>query len=106
MSEKSVNPFLEQENYFKGYNESIEKLKNDPRVVEFDKFCYEVFESYELGRKFLEFAKDRFIVNSQIQRGTSSYPTDAIWQEGFRDAYRIIINSVNSHKQRIEAGKI
>ena len=99
------NPLIQPENYFAGYQENIDKLKNDPAIVAFDKLCYEVFEGSEMGKKFLEFAIDRFIVNSQIGRGNPTYQLDCIWQEGFRDAYRMIINHVHSHKQRIAAGK-
>jgi len=104
MEEMLENPMLQPENYLEGYNESISKLRNQPEVIAFDKFCYEVFEATEVGKKFLEFAKERFIIHSQITRGNADYPTDCIWQEGFRDAYRMIIQSVMSHQQRIKAG--
>ena len=98
------NPFLEPENYFAGYQESIDKLKNNPEVIMFDRLCYDVFEASEVGKKFLEFAKDRFLIHSQVSRGNPTYPTDCLWQEGFRDAYRMILQSVMSHQQRITAG--
>ncbi len=104
MSVQEPNPFLQQEDYFKDYQEGIEKLKNNPEVIAFDKLCFEVFEASEVGRKFLEFGKDRFLIHSQIQRGTPTYQEDLIWQEGFRDAYRMILQSVISHQQRIKAG--
>lgn len=102
--EEYKNPLLEPENYLEGYQKSINSLKNQPEVVEFDKLCYEVFEASEMGRRFLEFATNRFIVNSQIARSAPTYQIDTIWQEGFRDAYRMIMNHVQSHKQRIIAG--
>jgi len=105
MEESSfVNPLLQPENYLEGYQKSIDELKNQPEVVMFDKLCYEVFEATEIGRKFLEFAKERFIIHSQITRGNPTYQLDVIWQEGFRDAYRMILSHVQSHKQRIIAG--
>ena len=102
--EEQKNPLIEQENYLEGYNKSIADLRNNPEVIEFDKLCYEVFEASEMGRKFLEFAKERFIVYSQITRGDKDYPTLCVWQEGFRDAYRMIMSHILSHKQRIKAG--
>jgi len=104
MEQTQPNPLLEQENYAEGYNKSAHDLRNQPEVVAFDKLCYEVFEATEIGRKFIDFAKERFFIYSQINRGDTNYPTSAIWQEGFRDAYRMIINCVQSHKQRIKAG--
>lgn len=105
MEETAINPFLQPENYMAGYNESISQLKNNPEVIAFDKMCYELFEANELGKKFLEFAKERFMFYSQVTRGASTYDTDVIWQEGFRDAYRMIMQAVISHQQRIKAGK-
>jgi hypothetical protein len=99
------NPLIQPEDYFQGYQENIDKLKNDPAVVAFDKLCYEVFEVTEMGKKFIQFATERFIINSQIARSNPTYQLDCIWQEGFRDAYRMIMNHVLSHKQRIAAGK-
>lgn len=104
MEQLNPNPILNQENYWEGYQKSIEELKNNPEVLAFERMCYEVFEATEIGRKFLEYAQYRFIVNSQIGRGTESYQIDTVWQEGFRDAYRMILQSVTSHKQRIQAG--
>lgn len=104
--EEKDNPLLRPENYMAGYDESIKKMRDMPEVVAFDKLCYEVFEASEMGRKFLEFATNRFIVGSQINRGDPSYQILCLWQEGFRDAYRMIMNHVQSHKQRIAAGKI
>lgn len=98
------NPMLEPENYFKKYQENIDNLKNQPEVVEFDKLCFETFEASEIGKRFLEFAKERFFIYSQISRGDANYQTNLIWQEGFRDAYRMIMHHVKSHQQRIAAG--
>lgn len=104
MEHEYRNPLLEPENYLEGYNKSINDLKNNPEVIEFDKLCYEVFEASEMGRKFIEFATNRFIIGSQITKGNPTYQLDVIWQEGFRDAYRMIMNHVQSHKQRIKSG--
>ena len=103
MDQEFRNPLLEPEDYFKGYQKSIDELKNQPEVVQFDKLCYEVFEATEVGKKFLEFAKERFFIYSQVNRNDPNYPTMCTWQEGFRDAYRMILNHVQSHKQRIAA---
>lgn len=101
MEQEQPNPFLQQEDYLAGYQDSINNFKNQPDVIAFDKLCYEVFEATEFGRKFIEFAINRFMVNSQITRGSATYQIDCMWQEGFRDAYRMIINHIESHKQRI-----
>jgi hypothetical protein len=98
------NPYLEKENYFEGYQKSIDNLKNNPELIAFDKLCYEVFEAREIGKEFINFVKNRFLVHSQITKGNPTYQVDVIWQEGFRDAYRMIFNHIESHKQRIKSG--
>lgn len=100
---EAKNPYIEPENYLEGYQKNIDNLKNNPEIIAFDKLCYEVFEASQMGKEFLKFAKERFIVYSQITRGNPTYQLDVIWQEGFRDAYRMIMNHVESHKQRIKA---
>ena len=98
------NPLLEQENYFKPYEKSMTDLRNQPEALLFDKLCYELFEASETGRKFIEHITQRFLINSQVGRGSPTYMQDVVWQEGFRDAYRMIINHIQSHKQRMKAG--
>ena len=106
MNARTTQPiYWNQKIIFEGYQKNIEELKNNPEVIAFDKICYELFEATEIGRKFLENAKERFFIYSQISRGDPSYPINCLWQEGFRDAYRMLIHSVMSHKQRIQAGK-
>ena len=97
------NPILEQENYFKQYQASIEQLKNHPEVLTFDKLCYELFEANPTGRKFIEYAENRYIFPSLAQRGSATYQIDVIWGEGFKEAFRTIKNAVTSHKQRIKS---
>ena len=98
------NPILEQENYSAGYNESIENLKNSPPIVEFDKLCYELFEMQEMGRKFLEYVTDRYLLSVGGMPGSPTYPQEIMWAEGVRYAFLLLRNSVTQHKQRIQAG--
>ena len=99
------NPFLQRENYFKGYEESIEELKNKPEVIEFDKLCYQVFHEYEPGRKLLEYCKNRYLIHAMADRSKHTYGMDVIWAEGFKDVFRLFMSHVMSHEQRIQAGK-
>lgn len=97
------NPFLEQEDYFKGYNENIDKLKNNPELLAFDTLCYELFENQESGREFMKLIIDRYLLPSLVSKGNPTYQIDVLWQEGFKDAWRMIRHSVLSHKQRIKS---
>lgn len=99
------NPILEPENYFQQYQENIDKHKNDPRVIEFDKLVYDVFHRNEAGKRLLEMAMERYVVPAMAQRGTPTYQIDVLWGEGFKDVFRIFDTAIKSHEQRIQAGK-
>lgn len=102
--EQQSNPLLEAENYFKPYEEKIKDLRNNPELIEFDRLCYELFEMNPQGRKFIEIAKEKYLLYALVQKGTPTYQIDIIWQEGFKDAFRMLIMALRSHQQRIEAG--
>lgn len=97
------NPFLKPTDYYEGYKENIDKLKDNPLVCEFDKICYELFGILEQGKEFLKVVEKRFLIPALAQRGSPSYAIDCIWADGFKDAFRHIIQCVESHNQRIKA---
>lgn len=99
------NPFLEQENFFGGYQKSIDELKNNPHVIEFDKLCFELFEANDLGKRFLELIKERYLIPALAKPGTPTYQLDVMWGEGFKEFGRMLLSCVISHQQRILAGK-
>jgi hypothetical protein len=98
------NPILESENYFEGYQKSIDDLKNSPELIEFDKLCFELFERNESGRKFLELIKERYLIPALAKPGTATYQLDVMWAEGFKDFGRMLLTAVMAHQQRILAG--
>lgn len=99
------NSLLEPENYMKDYEKSIEELKNNPGIIEFDKLCFELFSHNEMGKKFLELSTERYLIPALAKPGTATYQLDVMWAEGFKDFIRMLISSVKSHQQRISAGK-
>lgn len=99
------NPLIEQENYFQQYQENIDKHRNDPRVIEFDKLVYDVFHKSEAGKRLLQMAIERYVIPAMAQRGTPTYQLDVLWAEGFKDVFRIFDTAIKSHEQRILAGK-
>lgn len=101
-----TNPLIQPENYFKGYDESVANLKNDPKLIEFDKLCYELFEHQETGRKFIELVTDRYLLAPTCMPGSPTFQSEAAWGEGLRYAFLLLRNAVKSHKQRIEAHKV
>ena len=103
MEDLVPNPLLMQEDYFKQYQESIDNLKNNPELISFDIMCHELFEMNELGKKFIKYVEENFLLPSLARVGTPTYQLDVMWAEGFKDAFRKIVYAVKSHKQRIQA---
>lgn len=98
------NPFLEQENFFAGYQKSIDELKNNPLIIELDKLCYELFECNEQGKRFMELVIERYLIPAMAKPGTPTYQLDVMWSEGFKEFGRMLLGAVKSHQQRIQAG--
>jgi hypothetical protein len=98
-----TNPLIQPENYFQGYDASVEALKNDPTLIEFDKLCYELFEHQEAGRKFIELVTNRYLLAPSCSPGSPNFGEQAIWGEGLRYAFLLLRNAVQAHKQRIQA---
>lgn len=103
MTEK--NPFLEPENFFEGYQDSINNLKNNPDSVELEKLAYFVF-STEDGQKFLEEVTERFVIPGFVNPSMPNAGESALYYEGFKEAFRMIRNCIRSHEQRIKAESI
>ena len=100
--ELNENPFLQRENYFEGYNESIEALKGKPELVELDKLCYETF-STEMGKRFIQYADEHWLLPATVDWSAPNYERLLVRDEGFRYAFRMIKHFIKSHEQRIKA---
>ena len=99
---EETNPFLKGENYYEGYQDSIDKLKSKPESVEMEKLCYFVF-STEDGKRFLNEVTERFLIPGFIHPNGVNIQYGAVYYEGFKEAFRMIRNCIKSHEQRIEA---
>lgn len=104
MEQEKPNPFLEQEDYFAGYKKSMDALRNDPTIIELDKLCFELFGMNEQGKKFIEMAKERWLIPALAKPGTATYQIDVIWAEGFKDFIRMIVMGIQTHNQRLKTG--
>ena len=96
------NPYLEPENYYQGYQDSIDNLNNKPEALEMDKLCYLVFSTDE-GKRLIEEFKSRFIMPGFVHPGSDNAATSAMYYEGFKEAFRMILSCIKSHDQRIQA---
>lgn len=97
------NPLINPQNPFEGYNEQIKKLRNNPELVSFDRMCYELFENNETGRKFMEYLLIHKILKPASDQNNPMLQIHAVWAEGFKAFYYMLMNGVTSHKQRIHA---
>lgn len=98
------NPLLQQENFFQGYADKIEELKNQPEIIEFDKLTFEIFEMTEAGRKWMQIVTENYLIPGLAKPGTPTYQIDVMWWDGFKEFGRTIRNAIKSHQQRIIAG--
>ena len=97
------NPILEPEDYFKDYKENINKMRNDPSVIEWDKLVYELFSMNPQGKRFMELVTQRWLIPALAKPGTATYQLDVMWAEGFKDFPRMILMAIQSHDQKIRA---
>lgn len=100
------NPLIEPQNPWKGYEEKIKNLRNLPEVIQFDRMCFELFEANELGKKFMELVKERYLMPKLADPAHPQYENLLIFFDGFKDAWRCVVSAINSHKQRIASTDI
>lgn len=102
MDELDNNEFIKPENYYDGYKESMEKLKGNKEVVEFDRLCHMVFTTPD-GKSFIKEIEKRFLMPALCVPTQPNYQQTVIFMEGFKEAFRVIKNCILSHDQRIKA---
>lgn len=103
MQQQANNPYLEREDFFAGYNKSIDELKKDPTLIELSRLHYELFEMNPAGKRCLELWIERYVMPALVNRGQPTYQLDVLWQEGFKDAFRMIRNTIFTYKQQMKA---
>lgn len=92
-----------QEDYWKGYNEGIQKLKNNPELIEFDRLCFMVFGASEDGEKLLNYFKEKILFPSIPGSADNNFDKRCIYYEGYKEGFRQLIHAVNNYKIRKEA---
>lgn len=103
MTTKNKNPFIEPQNYYEGYQKSVEELKKRPEIVEFGRLCYEVFETYEPGKRLMELLLEKYVLPSIVNNNAPNYDIACVYAEGFKEAYRLLLRSVKTHENYIRA---
>lgn len=101
MTEKeNKNPYIQPYNHFGGYQESINKLKEQPEAVEYERLCHELFDLHPSGKRFLELVHERYLSPALFEIGNPQYQILNIWGEGYKQAFRDLITAVKTHNQR------
>ena len=98
----SKNPYIEPENYFEGYQDSIDKLKDSPEFVQFDKLCHMVFNSPD-GKHLMKEIEKRYLIPALANPSNPNFESLLIWTDGFKEAFRVLRHAIMSHEQRIKA---
>lgn len=96
------NPYIKPENYYAGYQDSADKLKDKPEIVQFDQLCHLVFSTPD-GKHLMEEIEKRYLVPSLCTPAGNNYKTMVVYTEGFKEGFRMIKQCVTSHDQRIKA---
>ena len=96
------NPYLTPENYYDGYQENINKLKDNPEFVEFDKLCHLVFNTPD-GKHLMQELEKRYLIPALANPSSENFETLLIWTDGYKEAFRMLRHCVTSHEQRIKA---
>jgi hypothetical protein len=97
------NPYIKPYNYFEGYDESVKNLKNDSQTLVFSKLCYELFEHNETGKEFIKFITKNILLRPNGNVDNPHYVSACLYGEGFKGAFLMLMNAVESHRQLIKS---
>lgn len=89
------NPYIEPPNYYENY----QAAENSQQGVPLDELCWHVFNT-EDGKKLLEIIKERFLIVPTPGPVNENYPVMCTFYEGFREAFRQLIGSVQSYQAK------
>lgn len=89
------NPYIEPPNYYENY----QTAENSQQGVPLDELCWHVFNT-EDGKKLLEIIKERFLIVPTPGPVNENYPVMCTFYEGFREAFRQLISSVQSYQAK------
>lgn len=93
--------------YMDSYKASMKEMIESPGYIEMDALCWHVFSTAD-GQKLLEVFKDKIIYQGTQAKIDPSYPTTCVYMEGYRAAFRYLVEMVNAYqsKKDYEAKKV
>jgi hypothetical protein len=89
------NPYIQPENYHAQY----QTMQPEKGEVALDELCWHVFNTDD-GKKLLEIIEKRFILMGTPGPINDNYGNMCIYYEGFREAFRQILGSVQNYQIR------
>jgi hypothetical protein len=99
------NPLLQPEDYTAQYRKNIEQMRNNPDVVEWDRLCHELFEMNPQGKRWLELVTQKYLIPALARPGTPTYQLDIMFWDGFKEFGRMLLLTIQAHKDKIASGK-
>lgn len=95
-------PF-EPEQYFDEYKENIEKIRNDPNFVNIQEIIHDMIYLNKNRDKFIKYVQDNFIMGATPARLDANFPNACIFYEGYRAAWKHLLNLGLSHQMQKDA---
>lgn len=95
------NPYIDAESPFDGYTDSINELRNQRKFIEFDRLCNAVLTTPD-GKLLVEELQKRYLMPGFVNPASSQATNIALYYEGFKAAFRLIIDCSNAHDERIK----
>lgn len=86
-----------QEDYMEGYKASMEEMKKQPGYIDMASLCWHVFSTPD-GQDLLKIMKEKLIYQGTQAKIDPSYPTACVYMEGYRAAFRYLVEMVNAHQ--------
>jgi hypothetical protein len=89
--------------YFEDHKIGLEHLiKENPADVEMQMLCHQVFMQSDAGQKLYILLLERFIVPGLYTPDHPNAQNLSLYFEGFKEAFRGLINMAKIHQRRIE----
>ena len=89
--------------YFQNHETGFEQyIKENPIDIEMQKLCFEVFMRSPEGQKLYIMILENYLIPAMFSPEHPHASNLALYFEGFKEAFRGLMNMAKIHKQRIE----
>jgi len=89
--------------YFNEHQTGYEQyIGEDPLEIEMQKLCFNIFIRSEEGQRLSIMLLEKYIMPGLYSPDHPQAPTLSLYFEGFREAFRGLMNMAKIHKKRID----